>query len=169
MRWRRISLRWTEPFLVCSRASKTTVLKISSKAQKSEILCKPAEEQNPRLTCSPSVVYQRNEKRALFLAAAQWTYFFCFCKLCYARHVRDYFRPEEWTKNSPLALLLPTPFIQRPRAPLTYSEVWIFRPAFHFEEGSENRNRLSSRSIRITFRLEDRFRNRVRLLHPRDE
>ena len=45
---------------------------IFSRARTNEILFKPLEEQNQRLTTSLSAVYQRDDKRALFLAAEQW-------------------------------------------------------------------------------------------------
>ena len=58
---RRVCSRRTQPSLVPSRASKTTVLNNSSEARTKEILCKPWKEQNPCLTCGWSVVYQREE------------------------------------------------------------------------------------------------------------
>ena len=54
---------------------------VSPEARTSEILCKPTEEQNHRLTRGLSPVYQRDEKRSLFLAADQWNDAFS-CKAC---------------------------------------------------------------------------------------
>ena len=54
---RRVSPRRAHPSLVPPRASKTSVLNISSKARTKGTLCKPAEEQNPRLTSGLSAVY----------------------------------------------------------------------------------------------------------------
>ena len=59
-------------FIVPSKASKTIRFNVSREARTSEILCKPTEEVNPRLTSGLSPVYQRDEKRSLFLAADQW-------------------------------------------------------------------------------------------------
>ena len=70
---RRVCSRRTQPSLVPSRASKTTVLNTSSEAQTGEILCKPLEDQNPRLTTDLSAVYHRDERRSLFLAADLYT------------------------------------------------------------------------------------------------
>ena len=57
---------------VLSKPSKKRLLYDSPEARTGEILCKPTGEQNQRLTCGLSPVYQRDEKRALFLAAVQW-------------------------------------------------------------------------------------------------
>ena len=46
---------------------------VSPEARTSETLCKPIEEQNQRLTRGLPPVYERDEKRSLFLAADQWT------------------------------------------------------------------------------------------------
>ena len=71
--------------LLSSRASKTTVLNIFLDARTREILCKPAAEQ----TRGRQAVYQRDEKRSLFLAANQWTVTFFVYKRFHARHVRE--------------------------------------------------------------------------------
>ena len=87
---RRVSPRRTPPSLVSSRASKKSVLDISSEARTSEILCKPKAGTKSavgnRLVPGLSAVYQQDEKRSLFLAADQWTETFCLCKpfLCKA-------------------------------------------------------------------------------------
>ena len=52
-----------------SRASKTTVLNNSPGARTREILCKSLGEQNVRLTSGLRSLYQRDEKRSVFLAA----------------------------------------------------------------------------------------------------
>ena len=74
-------------------ASKTRRLNVSPEAGTSEIICKPMEEQNPRFSRGSSVVYQRDEKRFLFLAADQVTdaYVFVFVNPFHARHVRETF------------------------------------------------------------------------------
>ena len=58
--------------IVLSKASKPRHFNVSREARTSEILCKPTEEPNQRLTSGLSAVYQRGEKRSLFLAADQW-------------------------------------------------------------------------------------------------
>ena len=57
---------------VPSKKSKKCCVNDSPEARTGEILCKATEEQNLRLTTSLSAVYQPDEKRSLFLAAAQW-------------------------------------------------------------------------------------------------
>ena len=57
---------------VPSKASKKRRFNVFPEARTSEILCKQTEEQNQRLTTGLSPVYQRDEKRSLFLAADQW-------------------------------------------------------------------------------------------------
>ena len=57
---------------VPSKASKKRRFNVSPEARTSEILCKPTGEQNQWLTSGLPAVYQRDEKRALFLAAEQW-------------------------------------------------------------------------------------------------
>ena len=69
---RRVCSHWTQPSLVLSWASKTTVLNNSSEARTREIVCKMLREQKVRLTSGLRTVYHRGEKRALFLAADQW-------------------------------------------------------------------------------------------------
>ena len=59
----------TVPF----KAPKKRRFNVSPEARTGEIQCKPTEEQNQQLTTGLSVVDQRDEKRALFLAAEQWT------------------------------------------------------------------------------------------------
>ena len=48
--------------------------------------------------------------------------------------------PEEWTKNPPWYFFFRPP---PPPAPLSYPQVWIFRPIFHLGDRSEDRNRPS--------------------------
>ena len=55
-----------------SKASKTRRFNVSREARTSEILCKPTEKPNQWLTSGLSAVYQRGEKRSLFLAADLW-------------------------------------------------------------------------------------------------
>ena len=55
-----------------SKASKSCRLNCFPEEQTNEILCKPKEERNDRLNRGSSAVYQRDEKRSLFLAADQW-------------------------------------------------------------------------------------------------
>ena len=78
---------------VPSKASKTRRLNVSPEARTSEFLCKPMEEQKPaqdrRFIRGSSAVWQRDEKRSLFLAADQWTdAFFVSVNPFHAKHVR---------------------------------------------------------------------------------
>ena len=86
IRRRRVCSRRTQPSLVPSRASKTTVLNSPSEARTSEILCKPMEEQSPRLTRSLSP-----GREALFVPGCWPMYqrLFVFVNPCHARHVRE--------------------------------------------------------------------------------
>ena len=54
-----------------SKASKKRRVNVSPEGRTGESLCKTTEEQNQRLTSGLSAVYQQDEKRAFFLAAAQ--------------------------------------------------------------------------------------------------
>ena len=75
---------------VPSKASKKRRFNVSPEARTSEILCKPTEEQNQRLTRGLSPIYQRGEKRSLFLAADQWNdAFFVSVNPFHAMHVRE--------------------------------------------------------------------------------
>ena len=49
-------------------------------------------------------------------------------------------RSEERTKNPP-GISSSDPLLWQPPAPLSYPEIWIFRPIFHLEDRSEDRDR----------------------------
>ena len=61
-----------------SKASKTTVLNVSSEARTNEILYRPIGEQNPQLSIGLSAVYPRDHEGSSFLAADQCTVAFLF-------------------------------------------------------------------------------------------
>ena len=90
---------WVPRELFAQRIKKTTVpskqskknrFNVSPEKRKGVILCKPTEEQNDLLTTNLSAVFHQDEKRALCLAAEQWTDAFCISvNPSHARHVPE--------------------------------------------------------------------------------